>query len=83
MAKNRVMQEKNARVRKADAKNRKEMKLAGMSTARSRGEMSDDILLQMGYVPNYGTHEREIAPSKKVIVKKYKTIAKTELMARI
>ena len=83
MAKNRVMQAKNAKVRKEDMLARREKRVHHMSVSRSLGEMETSALEQIGYKPCYNKHGKEISRHGKTIIKEYKTKAKTALMARL
>lgn len=83
MAKNRVMAEKNAKVRKEDIKKSCERKTLEMAKAVKFGDATESVLANIGYVPKHGRHPNKVSTHGKKIVYEYKTPAITSLMERI
>lgn len=85
MAKNRVMAEKNARVRKADIQRKKERQAIEIGDARYAGEIPQKILEYAGYMPNYNgkrNHKGNFNVTPKLKCKA-KSSAKVALLKRI
>lgn len=83
MAKNRVMADKNAKVRKEDIKQSCERKTLEMAKAVKFGDATENVLANIGYVPKHGRHPNKVSMHGKKIIREYKSAAKTALMARL
>ena len=83
MAKNRVMADKNAKVRKEDIKKSCERKTLEMAKAVKFGDATESVLANIGYVPKHGRHPNKVSVHGKKIIREYKSAAKTALMARL
>ena len=83
MAKNRVMAEKNERVRKADIERKKENQMLAILEENGYGYCAESVKNHGRNVPKHGRHPNKVSPHGKKIVYEYKTAAITSLMERI